>query len=78
MRLPRAIRLVSVLSLAVLATGAALVAQAPKRPGPESRVVDPKAITILEAMDAAFAQAQGLSASYTSTSTTPAGRAWPG
>jgi outer membrane lipoprotein-sorting protein len=71
------VRLVPVLVLALLAGAAALVAQAPKRPGPESRVIDPKAIPLLEAMDAAFAQAQGLSATYHSTSTTPAGRASP-
>jgi hypothetical protein len=78
MRTTRVLRLGSILGLALLTAGASLIAQAPKRPGPESRIVDPKAITILEAMDTAFAQAQVLSASYQSTSTTPAGRAWPG
>jgi len=78
MRVPRVLCLASVLGLALVAGGAALVAQTPKRPGPESRVIDPKAIPILEAMDAAFAQAQGLSASYQSTSSSPSGRAMPG
>jgi outer membrane lipoprotein-sorting protein len=34
------------------------------RPGPESRVIDPAAVAILQAMDDAFASAQGLVASY--------------
>ena len=70
-------RLSSVLTLAFL-VGVGLVAQTPKRPGPESRVIDPKAIAILEAMDAAFARAQGLSASYSSESSSPGGRKMPG
>ena len=70
-------RLASVLAL-VLVTGGGLFAQAPKRPDPESRVIDPKAIAVLEAMDAAFAQAQGLSASYTKEATSPSGRKMPG
>ena len=77
MRLLRVVRF-SLPALALLAVTAGVAAQAPKRPGPESRVVDPKAIQILEAMDAAFAQAQGLSASYRSESSTPSGRKMPG
>src|SRR5262245_25414272 len=68
------LRLNAVLAVVALASGASLVAQTPTRPGPESRVVDPNAIPILEAMDAAFAQAQGLSAVYKSEVVTPSGR----
>lgn len=73
----RRLRPLAVVVAAILAisTGAGLAAQTPKRPGPESRVVDPNALTILEAMDAAFAHAQGLSATYRSESTSPGGRA---
>jgi hypothetical protein len=59
----------------MLAVGAGIAAQTPKRPGPESRVIDPKALPILEAMDAAFAHAQSLTAMYRSESASPGGRA---
>jgi len=71
-------RLVWLFAAALTAAGPTLGAQAPKRPSPESRVIDPKAIAVLEAMDAAFARADGLTASYTSESFSPAGRKFPG
>jgi outer membrane lipoprotein-sorting protein len=75
MRKPRVVRLVCVVGAAMLAVGAGIAAQTPKRPGPESRVIDPKALPILEAMDAAFAHAQSLTATYRSESASPGGRA---
>lgn len=53
--------------------GAGTSAQTARRS--ESRVVDPKAIPVLEAMDAAFAHAQSLTANYRSESSGPGGRA---
>ena len=66
---------VVVAALLMVGGGAGTAAQTFKRPGPESRVIDPKALPILEAMDAAFAHAQGLTATYRSESSSPSGRA---
>jgi outer membrane lipoprotein-sorting protein len=63
--------------VAVIAATICPHAQTPARPGAGSRVIDPKAVAILELMDAAFARADGLSASYRSEAITPAGRTVP-
>jgi hypothetical protein len=73
-RLARLLALV--VSVATLASGTQLAArQSPRRPGPEARVVDPKAVAVLEAMDAAFQQAHGLTATYRSETFRPNGQA---
>ena len=69
------VRLACLCAAAALAAIATPYAQTSKRPGPEARVVDPKALPILEAMDAAFARAQSLTATYRSETAIPGGRA---
>jgi outer membrane lipoprotein-sorting protein len=63
---------VAVTSLTLVASVTARPAQT--RPGREARIVDPKALPILEAMDAAFLQAQGLVATYRNETFRPNGR----
>lgn len=48
------------------------------RPGPEARIVDPAAVAVLQAMDDAFAAAQGLVASYRMETFRPTGQPAPG
>jgi hypothetical protein len=63
----------AVVVLLLLAAGLAwLSAQAPPRPA--SPQVDPKAVALLQAVDDAFASAEGLAAAYRSESFDPAGK----
>ncbi len=67
-------RLATVAAACVLLTSSPAARQAPRRPGPETRVVDPKAVSVLEAMDEAIRQAQGLVATYRVETFRPSGQ----
>jgi hypothetical protein len=64
-----------VVAVACLTLVASIAAQQAKmRPGPEGRIVDPKALPILEAMDLALQRAQGLVATYRNETFRPNGQ----
>lgn len=67
-----ALRLAVVVAATSFALGALVAAQT--RPGPETVTVDPKAIAVLEAMDAALSQTQGLGATYRNETFRPNGQ----
>lgn len=69
------LRLAAVVAVTSLTLVASVTAQQAKtRPGPEARIVDPKALPILEAMDVALQQAQGLVATYRNETFRPNGQ----
>ncbi len=65
--------IVIVVYVNLVSGAAALLAQ--KQPGPEGRIVDSKALSVLEAMDAAFLHAQGFVATYRKETFRPNGQA---
>ncbi len=74
MNRPLIFRLTTVAFISITLVTSVIAQQSKTRPGSEARIVDPKALPILEAMDAALLQAQGLVATYRNETFRPNGQ----